>query len=825
MKLIFKRVMTGFFLTFAALTISNCQSSDSDSGGSSSSSYSSPSAESGSAALSISSKVSIVEAQDDSTYSSSVSKGSGALKLNAGAIRSAISHTIDTGTFAATSDYNQDETEFWVHEESIQAFNTVNEILCSIDQAQIDDMLNQGTYRAQIDADSCSSSNDNASEQVENSQNQSSASGATEYEEWIVNSSRETDQPQVVTVWIDETAHDDFDVDKQIQVRLTIYRSSTDENPFGFFTMNFVGYPLDADGVADTSDAQFKGYMRTVTNDDGEILLQFSNTMSFGTLTFAEQATFSRSADGTSGAGSLSAPEWGESETPTITTFNIAYNASDFLRQKGTETAQCYDRSAFETTVWDYGIYDSTGTRADIDSGFPIKFTSGSDEFYGWVGYHGLWMDEAASISHGDTVYKQEWSNDSTVETPYTVFQADGRLVKHTKQELKLGDLVNVPLQYGTFDQTNNTYAQYRVVWNGSNLQKTAVLDEENWSWTELSPAENLDLSGSGEWTFHFWSEALGGNGSINIMDNSGNYTAPTDDSDVIFHTSDVVYPTDTVPSSLVCYENCPDPDALADSTATSLTFDDDNWFVDAAPDASNYRQYTFDTSAMVLKYGSDAVVMSASNQSQPWGVFSGMLFEPTSANLNFVACDWDSNKTCNWQAWDRMTVYYTWETGPESWNKFTAIKDSSDQFAKFDPPMKLAYTHSQTNTSAYDYKYNGSKFILEYGGFGNLHGIPGRCIDTDTGETASCEENVRWIPEFSIRPGVTVTDAADATTEYVVKPLHGEQRMTNVALSNCGTLTLTSYDLPTISDWEDPDIGTKPEVTDAPAVIAGVVQ
>jgi hypothetical protein len=824
MNSIFKKALSGFLLTLAALSISNCQTSSSDSG--SSSSYSSPSAESGSSSLSISSKVSIVEAQEDSTYSGTAESGSKALVIDINLIKAAIERTINPATFAAGSDYNQDVTEFWVHEDSIQAFNTVNEILCSIAQSKYDDMVGQGNYRAQIDVSQCSSSNDNASEQMQNSQNQSSSSGKTEYENWVVNSSRETDQPHIVKVWINETASDEHDMDKMIMAKLEIYRSPTSENPFGYFALNFMGYPVDENGDADTTqDPVFKGYMRTVTNSDGETLLQFSNNMSFGPQEFAEQATFSRSADGSSGAGTLSSPDFSSQGAPETQIFNIAYNADNFLRQKESKTAKCYDRDDFKTTIWDYSMYDSAGARVQIDSGFPIKYVSGSDEFFGWVGYHGLWMPDDTSVGNGDTVFKQEWNNNVTTETEYTVFQAGGRLMKHTRQEMTLGELVNVPLQWHGLDQASNTYVQFRIVWNGSTLQKTAILDEQNWSWTEMSPAEDLDLSGSGNFTFHFWSEALGGSGSVNIMDNSGNYSAPGSSTPVIFHVQDMVYPTDTVPASLACFDQCPDPDKLADSSSQSLAFSGDTWFQDATPDASNYHQYNFDSSTMVLQYEGADVVMTQANQSQQWGFHSGMLFEPSSANLSTVACDWDSSQTCNWQAWDRMTEYYTWETGPESWNKFTAIKNTSNQFEKFDAPMKVTYTHAQTDSSAYDYKYNGSKFVLEYGGFGNLHGIPGRCIDRNTGATTSCNGEVRWVPEFSIKPGVTVANAADSTIEYVIKPLHGEQRMSNVDLANCSSLSLTTYELPGISDWVNPAIGSKPVITDAPAVIGGVVQ
>lgn len=820
MKSIMRYIFAGTLLTLLVITLSSCQSSSSSS--SSSDSYTTPTAESGSGSLSISSKVSVVEAQEDATFSESAAAGSHSLMLDFQEISSNINYSINTNSFSDHSDYNQDQTEFWVHEDSVQAFNTVNEILCSIDQSKYDEMIGLGNYRAQIDTSQCSSSNDDASSQVQDSQNQSSSTTRTEYENWVVNSSRETNQPHIVKVWIDETARDKHDEDKMIMAKLSIYRSSSDSNPLGYFTLYFIGYPVDAGGNADTTqDPIFKGYMRTVTNSSGNVLLQFSNNMNTRDGTVAEQATFRRSSNGKTGSGTLSAPNWDSPGAPTTQKYNIAYNDTHFLREKGNEGEKCFDRENFNTTVWDYGMYNSSGARVQLASGFPIKYEAGSDEYYGWVGYHGLWLEDDANISHGDTVYKQERNNNNTVETPYTVFIAGGRLIKHTRKALDLGDLKNVPLQWGIYDSGADEWIEYQVKWNGSNLQKTATLDRENWIWTEITP-ENLDLSG--EWSFHFWSEALGGSGSINIKDTSGNYVAPDNNTNVIFHTRNMVYPTDTIPANLVCFDQCPDPSALADTSASSLVFNDDLWHINSAPNASNYRQYTFNSSSMLLKYSGTNVVMSSANESQQWGFHSGMLFEPSTANLNNMACN-GGTETCNWQGWDQMESYYTWETGPEQWNKFTAIKDGSNNFERFDPPMKVSYTHSQTDTGAYDNKYNGTKFQLEYAGFGNLHGIPGRCIDRDTGSTVSCDRDTRWIPEFSIRPGTTVTDVSNGTTEYVVKPLHGEQRMRNVAVSNCSSLSLTTFNLPSISDWVNPNIGNKPVVSDAPAVIGGVVQ
>ena len=113
-------------LVATSILLFGCSKSDD-----SSSSSSEVSAASGSSAISLSSKVSVVEAKTtDST---------------------ARTANIETSGFATTADYNVDETSIFVFEQSADVLYTVNEILCMIGQSRPDLMLNAGNYNAQID--------------------------------------------------------------------------------------------------------------------------------------------------------------------------------------------------------------------------------------------------------------------------------------------------------------------------------------------------------------------------------------------------------------------------------------------------------------------------------------------------------------------------------------------------------------------------------------------------------------------------------------------------------------------------------------------------
>jgi hypothetical protein len=827
------------FLLLLVFVLSGCG------GGSSSSTTTSSGSVS---ALTVAEKVSVVDAQSEQS-TSSVSP----LSVDFERARLAIT------AVPADSDYNKDKTIIFVEERSAETFNLVNEILCMIAQSQYDDMLNKGDYKAQIDVKQCEQENDSASTAGQQSQNKSSASTMPEYALWTVNSSRaDSSSPHIVKAWIHESASG-FDPAKVIFTNTVITEGKSDTNPYGIFTMNFKAYP-EVNGTVDTSgDPIFKGLLKAERDSaTGKVLLKFVVSGGFdtpdGTMSFTEAATLERAADGSTGGGTVSTVNV-DSGSTVQTQFDFAFDQNYFLREDALGNKICLDRNSFDEATWRYGLYNSTtGSRVNLNSGFPVRTEDG---VHGWVGYYGMWFPMDVSITNGATVYRETYGQGGTA-TPYQVFIASGRLVKHEKKQLTLADIENIPLQYHDSNPNSGDSTEYRTIWNGTTFSHVGMLNTSTWMWEDITP-QDMDLS-SLDWTdLHFWSQSLGGSVQIQLEDGTDRCSQNQDGSfdcsgaidtaaeiantPVIFYSENLVYPGDTVPSTLSCLENCPNPATINNSTSADDYFD--TWSLswqDVAPANANVVDYEFDTTSMILKcvdtdFGcnstGDDVVQTASGAST-WGVWSGPLFDLTSSSIqNALACVWDDTgtSTCGWQAWSNLDVFYTWETGPNDWNKFTALKDpDTGEFVTFDPPIQVEYTHTQTDTTASDYKYNGTKFYLEYSGFGNLWGIPGVCVDMDTGEETECAEGVRWVPEFSIPDGSTVTDTS-TDAEYLVKALEKEQRMRlsnpsdSSDVSACSSLTTTTYTLPSISDWQDPAIGDEPTVTDPPAVIGGVLQ
>ncbi len=786
-------------------------------------------------ALVVADKVSVVDAK----LSGSVA---GAAKMKASPLRMAASVPAD-------SDFATDTTNVYVEEQSVQMFAQINEILCMIAQTRYDEMLNKGPYIAQIDQNQCRSSRGDASEAGQEASNQSSGATAPSYQAWTVESSRiDNNSPQIIKAWVHQEAKS-YDPAQTIEAKVTITEGKSDTNPIGIFNVQFKATPPN-----DPSTTLMKGLLKAERDpvDPTKIYLKFiDGTDPSAPMPRQEAATLNKNADGTSGSGTAYRKEtWINNGTPETRefSFNIAYNTDLFLRSSPATSFPdvCLDRNTFDMSAWQYGLYDATtGARVIRNSGFPIKFGS----YYGNVGYWGLWLPNGVTLNNGDTVYKHDYR--TSTDTPYTVFMSPGKLKKHTKKNFTLGDVKSIPLDYWEQNPGSPSGTNFRVVWDGMNFNKIAQMPQDcgnNCTWSDITtvPTPTINFSQL-QWSeLNFYSQSLGGQvrvplGTIAspctyVTTSTSGYTscsAPTNASNIIFYQEDIVYPTDAIPASFACYDNCPQATSMSGIDVLNGNFVFYNTW-DMQTGQSQPHTYTFDKAAMLLKDGIYSVVATTAPQQYQWGVQSGALFDPNTPGLAaMLDCNWDgdnnpstSPQVCGWKAWSALNVFYTWETGLNTWNRFTAVKDGSNSFVIFEPPLQVEYVHSQTDPAAPDYKYNGTKFFLEYSGFGQLNGIPSHCVDMDTGENVSCDQGssgtpVRWVPEFFIPAGASL----GTSNEYISKPLEMEQRMRQSTGCAGAGLATSSYSLPSLTEWDDPAIGAEPTVTAAPAVVGGVIQ
>lgn len=806
----------------------------------------------------------------------------------------------EMATLDPMSAFYTDVPDVSLSERSGEALANVNSILCTFGQTKYDVETNLGPYTAQIDTNKCGGDK-SSTKGGKKKTNKSSGASAPSFATWVVNSERASDDdPQTVKVWASDDGKNGGG--QAATPSLTygyaeITQGGSDTNPFGVFNMDFKGIFLDSNGKP-TGTEKMRGNLDVVDNGDGRFKVIYMNryTGDSGT-TVTDKVVMFRSGDGSGGSGSVSFNEWVWDDTTQAnvaktSNFSFAYNDDWFLRQSDDDQSQaCLSRNNFVVDISGYNLYHlspaatgstktwATGDAVDLNTGFPISTTDSSgNTAQEWVGYFGTWFPDGVTIANGTSVNKEETvrsDTDGTVsvkQTPYTVFQAGGKLTQHTRVAITLADVKNNPLQFTEINATDGTSTDYLVEWSGTGFVKKSKMNATSGFFEKVATESSIDLSALSYAGVDFWSDGLGGGvrvkldncvGSkkaqwdqVNALIAAGDTTGAQTMSDSIsadttpetwsckasdatvaaFFREEVVQPGTAaftaLPTTLLCGNDCPDPTKIATvDNATPFKKDKGMATDQTATDVTqNFHKYGFNKSTVLLRNNSQDVVSSVSNVNFPYGIQSGPLFENTAANIKALQCDGDSTLICPWQAWDHLDVFYTWETGPNDWNKLTALQDSAGKFVKFDAPLKLSYSHQWTADIT-------TKYNLTYNGPGDLQGIPSKCIGTDGSDTeVSCGPTARQVPDITIDDGAVVTDADGAT--YLVRGMTLNARMLKDDSGACATsgLTIEKQDLPTdVTFLGTPDpidpatrLGEKSGLTGltkTPAVIAGEVQ
>ncbi len=232
-------------------------------------------------------------------------------------------------------------------------------------------------------------------------------------------------------------------------------------------------------------------------------------------------------------------------------------------------------------------------------------------------------------------------------------------------------------------------------------------------------------------------------------------------------------------------------------------------------------KKYDWDASAMALKAaGTSDIIKPADSVSQVSGQNSqGFRTGPLVTSLEGITpLRPDGVLEANDLA---LVPHYVWETGANSFNKYTGVIDSNGKAVGFDRPKFFSYVHTKnTDASGLDSnKCYGQQFLLRYEGFGQLMGIP----LMNNGD----KENQHFAPCFAIKSGANLIDTKEGK-EVVIKMLEAEESMSETDASNCSSLSLSNIpELPSVGLWADPTEGRDlKDMSDvAPAVIEGVVQ
>ena len=736
----------------------------------------------------------------------------------------------------ATSPYNTDVTNSYVQDQTSQVMSSLNNILCFMGAMEPDQMVNlttnSGNYIALVDQNTCGGNGGSGGK---------SNNTGPDYVAAVVNSTRASNTaPMLVKAWVSPQPGDN----------ITVYVSATQEPsttlPYGAFRMDYCGNATGATGCATD-----KGFINATTSG---LAFYSAGNYGGGSETTALQLNASST---TAGSGVISnTNSW--TGAPVTSTFSFAYDSAHFVRNDGT-TTQCFDRSptAAAESVWRYGLYDATtGAQINRNSGFPIEYTAAGVTSNGYVGYNGLWMP--VTVPSGATVNQVTYGASGATKTPYTLLKTGGKLLKYTTATKTLAALHKIAFWYfasanipATGTPTMTAGSQYELYWDDtakqfmvSGKQNTTTFNMEPYT-TPVAVA-NADMVAANSWGLFGWSQMLGGQFSIKGTDFSALATT-TSTTKVLTQIEDVVYPSQYAAiGGLSCINDCPTLALISASNATTPTsatpFVNPGWTPTATLTA-----YTLDTATGNLVDGANGQVVSAATTGlNANGVRSGRMVDAAGLTAIKAAKNCGANcTTYNQGDVDLLaagSVYYVWQTGGQPWDQL-AILMSGTTPVKFDPPLAVNFV---VPVAAKYGSYQGATISLEYGGFGDLWGIPSTCVDVATnspcvfGTTPS--QNQRWTPKFSIPfdpvVGVVTTAIAQGTvaasTQYLVKPLDKEVRLANVGTAVCTTAGLTapvisSVTLPASTSFVDPTplSGAKPTFATVPApqVIHGVKQ
>ncbi len=390
--------------------------------------------------------------------------------------------------------------------------------------------------------------------------------------------------------------------------------------------------------------------------------------------------------------------------------------------------------------------------------------------------------------------------------------QAPGKLIKSTAKQVPAIKLLGETLSYWGQNPSSSTFGQWQVQYRlndggahpATGFYIVAEITGHNQSGPTTTPVTpHVNITPTSGNFLGLFSESLGGR--VNFVGGSSN---------VVYYVEEFVSGNDPMfagsdnPVTLNCFQRCLKGGISQVDVNNS---NPDTVFGPNAPDAATPVTYTISRADMALKtVNTPAVVALApgvtpsSSSPHQWGMHSGEMITGTLSNMTDL---YNPSVT---------SVSYRWETGHNPWNKLMAVKNMAGAFVAFDKPLQFAYDHTTANDANADTTYDGKTFRLNYGGNGQLWGIP-----------SGIDASGRWRSNFTLKDGAVMGPTG---TEFAVKTREEEKKLKeDLTAGACSTLAISQPTTPlpisvdsTFSTFNN---GTMPVVTAAPAVIGGEVQ
>ncbi|GAA6134186.1 hypothetical protein NBRC116188_09750 [Oceaniserpentilla sp. 4NH20-0058] len=780
--------------------------------------------------------MSLVSAQDESSSASSNFVASRSIDAKA---------VFDTSTLSADSDYVSAKQNVYVWLDAVEPISFIDSLLCFTNQSQPLVMVGEGDYISWNDASRCFEDKGGQG----GGDDQGGGEQAQQFVTIVGNSSQESSSdPLIYHGWVEDYAGQSGEGGGPtgIKIRGEVRKTPTEANPFGEFTLTYGLLPSIS---ATEDDNQGFGEVTSSESTDGGAsftLYQEDNQNEQGTdytcITSASVDYDEATETGLARTGRECAPSsGGDVVAERSGAFALAVNSDHVHMAKASTFAAidaetfddevCLARDSFNNVVWNYSIYNKAdGSAVDVNSGMQIKVDGNgagdgadSDGFESWghIGYWGSWREDGQSFADGETV--QQATFDDTVGDNFTVKVAPGRLVKNTVESLNLSTLDGVTFSTWIYegdtyllsaatdfngDADTNDGFEVMLEANSTNdgFEVTGVrtFTENGEQITAVNPAVAVPLNSN--IVLNMWSRQLGGN---------VRYLA--DASAIRFFTRNFVNGGETATGELFdgttsvtlkCFDRCLDADLVAADVSGSANQED----VFVSNSYSAAQDYTFAQADLTLKLSSVAVGYASSvtksdvesSQHWSWGLNSGPMISSSVATAETITTAGDLYAAI--EAGD-VVEFYQWETGLEPWQQQMVLIDGSSDVVSFDPPITIKYTHATANDRNGDASQDGKVFLLEYGGKGQLWGLP-----FEEGSEG------RWGPVINLKDG-TILGASD---QYIIKANDVEQRMAVVDSANCSSLPLDapSQSVPTEITGDVFGIGAMPDISDEPPTV-----
>ena len=753
--------------------------------------------------------------------------------------------------FADDSDYNTERQNIFVYLDASEPIDFIDSLLCFTGQTEPLAMNGKGNYVAWSDA-GC------FEERSGGGQEQGAAEPAPSYIPVIVHSSQATDDsPLIINGWVPKFPEQGGDFAVKMLGEVT--ETPTEETPFGIFKLAFGLLPTMASPESDKFGMGEVISSRTEDNSSSFTLYQeqsdetqdgSGNSIAVSCITQASVNYNQETEIGRARTSNLCVNTASDEVIPSMSrAFALAANA-DYIHMRTTDTLdeltnptaqtvtvnQCLDRNSVEDTAFTYGLYDlADGSEVVLNSGVQLHVDadgngSGDDangyESWGQMGYGGSWREDDQPWTNGEKV--QEATRDDSTGKTYTVKVAPGKLIKNTVEEIPLETLVGVEFQAHLnensgrftgdtdFNQDSDEVDQYEAILKlnaaEDGFEVTGIITDWDDDGPVITDVEGTPVAvtlATNE-VVSMWSRQVGGRvtfaqGAVSLSSFVRTYVngSETASGGLFAGGSDV---------TLHCVEQC-----LKAGVAVGDIDTGSNWGDVFENDEQTAAIYSFAQADLTLVDAADdaigfasTVTTSDTNSSDywSWGLQTGPMVTGSAITAdNFYAGL--NNGT--------ITTFYVWETGLNPWQQQTVlVDDATSAIVSFDRPLGIKYTHSTANDRNGSAAKDGAVFVLEYGGKGNLYGLPWEPSGNN------------WAPVISLADGVVVADRTGA--QYVFKALEVEQNMTVTDFSAgfCSDLPFDapSEPIPTGVVQDVFGLGTMPAITDeAPSVIGGEVQ